>query len=197
MTRNGDPRMTEPTPATPAEPAEPVQTPTETVHLPDDHPLVKTLAAQKEQIRQIKEQARLDAEKAQKFDQIQEENKTETEKALARAEAAEKELTTSRLDAARASIALEKKLTPSQAKRLVGTTREELEADADELLADLQSTAPVTPASPSADGQGNQGDPVGAAKQIQSLDDLKGLSPEQVVALKDEGRLNGLLGITP
>lgn len=39
--------------------------------------------------------------------------------------------------AMRAEIANAKGLTPSQARRLVGTTREELEADADELLADI------------------------------------------------------------
>lgn len=39
--------------------------------------------------------------------------------------------------AMRAEIANAKGLTPGQAKRLVGSTREELEADADELLADI------------------------------------------------------------
>lgn len=39
--------------------------------------------------------------------------------------------------ALRAEVANAKGLTATQAKRLVGTTREELEADADELLADI------------------------------------------------------------
>ena len=39
--------------------------------------------------------------------------------------------------ALRAEVSNAKGLTPTQAKRLVGATREELEADADELLADL------------------------------------------------------------
>lgn len=39
--------------------------------------------------------------------------------------------------AIRAEIANAKGLTPSQAKRLVGATREELEADADELIKDI------------------------------------------------------------
>lgn len=39
--------------------------------------------------------------------------------------------------ALRAEVALDKGLTVSQAKRLVGTTKEELEADADELLKDI------------------------------------------------------------
>jgi len=39
--------------------------------------------------------------------------------------------------ALRAEVANAKGLTPTQAKRLVGSTKEELEADADELLADI------------------------------------------------------------
>lgn len=39
--------------------------------------------------------------------------------------------------AMRAEVANAKKLTPAQAKRLIGTTREELEADADEFLKDV------------------------------------------------------------
>lgn len=39
--------------------------------------------------------------------------------------------------ALRAEVANAKGLTPTQAKRLIGTTREELEADADELLKDI------------------------------------------------------------
>ena len=41
------------------------------------------------------------------------------------------------LDLARVEIAAEKGLTPKQAKRLAGENREELEADADELIEDL------------------------------------------------------------
>ena len=39
--------------------------------------------------------------------------------------------------ALRAEVANDKGLTPSQAKRLIGSTREELEADADDLLKDI------------------------------------------------------------
>ena len=49
----------------------------------------------------------------------------------------ERRASESELRAMRAEIANDKGLTPTQAKRLVGATREELEADADELLADL------------------------------------------------------------
>jgi hypothetical protein len=71
--------------------------------------------------------------KAAEFDKAQEASKTELEKA-------ERERDELRLAHARAEVALAKGLTPTQAKRLVGTTKDELEADADELLADLGST---------------------------------------------------------
>jgi hypothetical protein len=65
-------------------------------------------------------------------------DKTEAERraaAEARAEAAE-------LRALRLEVAAEKGLNPAQAKRLVGATREELEADADEILAAFPVTKP-------------------------------------------------------
>jgi hypothetical protein len=82
-------------------------------------------------------------------------DKTEAEKraaADARADAAE-------LRATRLEVAHEKGLTPAQAKRLVGTTREELEADADEILKDFP-TAPAKPSAPKPDpSQGSRGEP--------------------------------------
>lgn len=59
------------------------ETATETPQqLPDDHPLVKTLAAQKEQIKTLKE-------RAQRLDELEQANLTEQEKAEARVKAAE------------------------------------------------------------------------------------------------------------
>ena len=92
--------------------------------------------------------------KASEFDKAQEASKSDIEKASARAEKAEKELEAVRLESVRSSVALAKSLTPTQAKRLVGTTREELEADADELLADLKPAEqrPNTPKKAPASG---------------------------------------------
>lgn len=64
----------------------------------------------------------------------------------------------------RAAVAQAKGLTEAQAARLVGSTREELLADADALLASFP-TAPI-PKAPSADGQGPVGSPVGSAGDI-------------------------------
>lgn len=60
--------------------------------------------------------------------------KSELEKAAERAEAAEKRAAELELNALRNEVALSKGLTAAQAKRLQGTTKEELEEDADDLL---------------------------------------------------------------
>jgi len=84
--------------------------------------------------------------KAAKFDEIDAQSKSESEKAVERITAAETARIAAEARADRIEVALEKGLTPSQAKRLVGSTREELEADADELLKDLsESNKPRSP----------------------------------------------------
>lgn len=97
----------------------------------------KALAAEREQ-RKAAEKKLAAYEKAEQAKT--DADKSEAEKraaADARADAAE-------LRATRLEVAHEKGLTPAQAKRLVGSTREELEADADEVLRDF----PVTPTGP-------------------------------------------------
>lgn len=60
-------------------------------------------------------------------------SKTELEKLTDRLTNAEKELEKTRMEALRLDIAAEKGLSKSQARRLLGTTREELEADAEDM----------------------------------------------------------------
>jgi len=81
-------------------------------------------------------------------------DKTEAEKRAA----AEQRAVDAELRATRLEVAHEKGLTPAQAKRLVGTTKEELAADADEILRDFP-TAPAKPAVPKPDpSQGARGE---------------------------------------
>lgn len=76
-----------------------------------------------------------DLRKAQKeLDELKNAGKSETEKLTDRVAQAEKSLAAAEARALQLEVAGEKGLTSAQAKRLVGTTREELEADADELL---------------------------------------------------------------
>lgn len=81
-------------------------------------------------------------------------DKTEAEKRAA----AEQRATDAELRATRLEVAHAKGLTPAQAKRLVGSTQAEIEADADEILRDFP-TAPAKPAAPKPDpSQGARGE---------------------------------------
>lgn len=83
-------------------------------------------------------------------------DKTESEKRAA----AEQRATDAELRALRLEVAHEKGLTPAQAKRLIGATRDELAADADEILADFAARTPDKKAGPKPDPtQGAKGDP--------------------------------------
>lgn len=82
--------------------------------------------------------AKANAAKAKQLDESEEANKTEIQKAADRAADAEKRAAEAEMRALRAEVAYSKGLTPSQAKRLVGTTQEELEADADEFLESIK-----------------------------------------------------------
>jgi membrane-associated HD superfamily phosphohydrolase len=141
--------------------------------------------------RKNEQRAKENADAAKRLQEIEDAQKTETQKMLDRAEAAEKRATELELQALRADVALRKGLTATQAKRLVGTTLDELEADADELLADLKATRPAATAT--ADGQGKQGSPVGQTTQITSRDQLKNMTPQQIREARQKGELDGLL----
>ena len=80
------------------------------------------------------------AKRAQELDEAQ---KTETQRATEALTAAEQRAVAAEAKLMRAEVATEKGLTAAQAKRLVGGTREELLADADDYLASLpQATTP-------------------------------------------------------
>lgn len=100
------------------------------MNLPDDHPLVKTLAAQKEQIRALKE-------RTQRLDQIEESQKTEAEKAAERLSEAERRASEAEARALRREVALDHKLTADDAALLDTITDE----DAMRALASRLATA--------------------------------------------------------
>ena len=72
--------------------------------------------------------------RAAKADQLEEASKTEVQKLTDKLTAAESAVAQQELNVARLEVALEKGLTATQAKRLLGATKDELVADADELL---------------------------------------------------------------
>lgn len=73
-------------------------------------------------------------EKASKLDELENASKTEQQKLTEQVAALEARAAKAEADHLRLSVGAEKGLSPAQARRLLGTTKEELEADADELL---------------------------------------------------------------
>lgn len=82
-------------------------------------------------------EAKANAEAAGRLATIEQSQKSDQE----RAAEAQQQATTRAVDAEaralRLEVAFEKGLTPAQAKRLVGSSREELEADADEIIVEF------------------------------------------------------------
>jgi hypothetical protein len=153
---------TEPPPVPPA-PAPPATTPPATPPAPpNDEPLgepgKKALDEERKKNRELEKELAGHRKAAQdKADA----DKSEAEKRAA----AEERATQAELRAARLEVAAEKGLTPAQARRLVGTTKEELEADADQILIDFP-VAPATTATPPVPkpdpSQGSKGTPPAA-----------------------------------
>lgn len=82
-------------------------------------------------------EAKANADAAKRLADIEAEKAKADQTAAEREAAAEKRATDADARAMRLEVAFEKGLTPAQAKRLVGGSREELEADADEILRDF------------------------------------------------------------
>ena len=85
----------------------------------------------------LRERLRKAEEAERKLAEIEDANKSEVQKMQERLAAAEKAAAESNRQATLAKVAASKKLPPSLADRLRGETVEEMEADADALLADL------------------------------------------------------------
>lgn len=79
-------------------------------------------------------EAKQNAEKAKRLDEIEEASKSEQQRLSEAKEAAEKRAADLESRLLRSEVATEKGLPPALAARLTGATKEELEADADQLL---------------------------------------------------------------
>ncbi|MGW1057615.1 hypothetical protein [Micromonospora rubida] len=137
-----------PTPPAPADPADPPLGPAGEKALKEEREARKALEKQLAPLMQI----------AQALGgQPTGDGKTDLELLTERLGKHEEELSTERAARFRAEVAHAKGLSPAQAARLHGSTREELEADADALLT-LFPTAPAGPRNPAPDpSQGNRG----------------------------------------
>lgn len=84
----------------------------------------------------------------------------------------QRELADERLGRIRLEVAAAKGLTPAQAKRLQGSTREELETDADDLLETFKANGSATPGTPAPDpSQGARGGANALEAQLKAAQD--------------------------
>ena len=137
-----------------------------------------------------KNEARMkeNAEKARLYDEAQEKDKSELQKALDKAAKAEARVKALEVQAARAQVAAAKGV---DMDLLSGSTLEELEASADRLLA--WRGAQVPKGAPTTDA-GVRGEEIRAVRQL-TRDDLKKMSPAEIVKARKDGRLNNIMGL--
>lgn len=112
------------------------------------------------------------AELEAKLKEFEDRDKTESTRAVERAEAAEKALAAAESRALRLEVASEKGLTAAQAKRLVGETREDLEADAAELLETFKPAASEADPQESVTESLDLGNRSGSPKKAKTTADL-------------------------
>ena len=106
-----------------------------------DADYVKALRAEAAKYRT---EAKANAEAAARLREIEDTQKTEAQRVTEELQEVTRRAEEAELRALRIEVAAEKGLTPAQAKRLVGATKEELEADADEILTDFGGKPLVT-----------------------------------------------------
>lgn len=82
---------------------------------------------------------------AHKAKELEDAGKSEIQKAAEKATAAEQRAQAAELNALRLEVAFDKGLTPAQARRLLGATRDELEKDADDLLSSFAPAGKTPP----------------------------------------------------
>lgn len=132
--------------------------------------------------------AKENAEKARLFDEHEEKGKSELQKAQEAAAKAEARAAALETKVLRAQVAAAKGV---DADLLSGTSQEELEASADRLLAWRGAQTPK--GAPSSDA-GIRGDEIRAVKQL-TREDLKKMSPAEIIKARKDGQLNDIMGI--
>jgi hypothetical protein len=123
-----------------------------------------------------------------KLKEFEDRDKTELQKLQEERDALKAERESLTMAQLRREVADEKGLTPAQAKRLVGSTREELEADAD----DIAASFPVKTVPKFGDiGQGARGDGAPRIYQRSELNDFSFYqkNKDDILAAYREGRI--------
>lgn len=171
-------------PAADEQPNQPVEPATAT-----GSDLAAEVAKWKELSRKNEQRAKENAAKAKRLDEIEEASKTELQKLLERAEKAEKAAAQALSDKLRA----EKSAASGVDVELIhGSTEEEMDAAIEKAKrwADSLAKPPIAPPANlvTSDGKAPK------VNQITSRDELKSMTPQQIVAAKKAGRLDELLG---
>lgn len=113
----------------------------------------------KKHARTWEQRAKENADAAKKLKELEDSNKSELTKAQEAQQAEAMKASAAELRALRAEVALEKGLSSTLAKRLQGSSRDEIEADADDLLAEFGTKDGKGPASKPKERLRGGGDP--------------------------------------
>lgn len=142
----------------------------------------------KELSRKNESRMKENAEKARLYDEAQEQGKSELQKAQEAAAKAEARAAAMEAEAMRAKVAA---ATGVDADLLSGSSEEELRASAERLLA--WRAAQVPKGAPASDA-GVRGEEIRAVRQL-TRDDLKKMSPSEIIKARKDGQLNNIMGI--
>jgi hypothetical protein len=145
--------------------------------------------------RKHEDAAKANADKAKRFDEFEESQKTELQKAADAAAAAKAEADATRAELARVQAAVKHGLTEEDLE-LLGThgTAEEIDARAEKLAARIKS---ADAAKPKPDfGGGDRGTDVTAKGGQLTRDDMRRMSPDEIVKAQEEGRFDDLVKLT-
>lgn len=142
----------------------------------------------KELSRKNESRMKENAEKARLYDEAQEQGESELQKAQEAAAKAEARAAAMEAEAMRAKVAA---ATGVDADLLSGSSEEELRASAERLLA--WRGAQVPKGAPATDA-GVRGDEIRAARQL-TREDLKKMSPAEIIKARQDGQLNNIMGI--
>jgi hypothetical protein len=118
----------------------------------------RALQAERDRARTAEAEAKAAREELAKLKADGDASKSELQKLLGKFEEMEKRASEAEQRALRAEVAEAKKLTAAQARRLHGTTRDELMADADDLLASFAPAAGDGKTGETGDGKPAEGD---------------------------------------
>jgi hypothetical protein len=172
----------------------------DTAELPDDHPLVKTLAKQYAEIKELKRNKEQLTKAQQELEAIRQSQLSDTEKAIeqtkedtrraVRLEFAEK-LVEAELKSSLKGRTLEGDAILTFNKTAFIDDSGDIDTDAIATWVEAHSTHPEAP-KPDL-GQGARGNKNSLA-QVRSRDELNGMTPAEILQARQDGRLDGLMG---